>query len=301
MKDDKFPFLGGVYAASSTPMLPDLTCDVPELAKHCKDLLRRGCNGVVIFGTTGEGVSFSVNERKRILKALIEQGIPSEKLIIGASFCSVDEVVELSKEAIKYCCAAILIVPPFFYKKVDDHGIIAFYKEVIQQVASSELKILLYHIPQYSGVPFTISIIKSLYEKYPNHIIGLKESEGNLSLTKDVLTQIPNFKVFVGNDLQLPEAVRLGAAGGITGFANVFPELVCSLFRNHEKNDLEKHLKVIEEIKLILKEYSLFSAIKSIIAYQKGTSWLPMRPPLVSLSESQSQRMISSLKKLMII
>lgn len=73
----------GVYAAVLTPFNSDYTCNIDELVEHCKDLIDKGCQGVVLFGTTGEGQSLSLEFRKHIINSLIEKNIPANKIIVS--------------------------------------------------------------------------------------------------------------------------------------------------------------------------------------------------------------------------
>lgn len=269
----------GVYAAALTPMHEDFSCNCEALVDHCNDLLHRGCKGIVLFGTTGEGSSFSVTEREQAIKNVIRLGLAPEKLIIGICCCAIEDAIKLASVAIDQQCRAVLIAPPFFYKKVDDEGVINFYKKIIQSIDHSRLKILLYHIPQYSGIPITINIIQKLKQEFPSVVIGIKESEGNLAFTKEILSTFEDFQVFVGNELHISEAVQLGAGGGISGIANAYPELICSLYENRNET--------VKNIIQLLKKYPIFPAIKGLVKIQKGAAWHVVRPPLVALNEQQ--------------
>jgi 4-hydroxy-tetrahydrodipicolinate synthase len=269
--------LSGLFAASVTPMRHNFRCDFEALADHCKDLLVRGCDGVVLFGTTGEGPSFSLSERKEALKKVIELGLDPAKIIVGASFAALDDVIKLSKFACDAGCLALLIAPPFFYKKVSDEGVIAFYRQIILKV---KMPIILYHIPQHSGVAITLPVAEALYKEFPETIVGLKESEGNFSFAKELLAKLPGFSLFVGNEAHIREAMLLGAKGTICGLANIYPELILSLF---DKND-----KSIVELQHILKGYPIFPAIKCLVEKMKGAAFHQMRPPLMALSESDA-------------
>lgn len=282
------PF-SGVYAAALTPVNEDLRCHTQELENHCQDLIRRGCRGVVLFGTTGEGTSFSVDERANILKQVIELGVDPQKIILGISCCATEDVIKLISVAMDLGCAAVLVAPPFFFKHVDDAGVIAFYRQIIQSVDRSALRLLLYHIPQFSGVPITLNIIRVLQQEFPDSVIGIKESEGNLSFTKQILSEFSDFKLFVGNELQIAVAVQLGAAGGISGIANAYPELITSLY---DGGDQERVQRIVES----LTKYPIFSAIKSVVTSQKGAAWHFVRPPLVPLDETQRQALLATLK-----
>lgn len=278
----------GVYAASATPMHPDFSCDYQELASHCQDLIARGCNGVILFGTTGEGPSFSVEERKKALQAVIPLGVDPHRCIVGIACSAIEDAVEIARCAVECHYSAVMIVPPFFFKQVDDAGVIAYYREVIRRARHPDLKVILYHIPQFSGVPITLSSIQLLREEFPEIVVALKESEGNLNLTREVLKRFPGFKVFVGNELQISEAVQAGAAGAISGLANIFPELICALYQHGRDPQMPNRNEEVSRILEAIKRYPLFPAIKSLIETKKGARWQAMRPPLYPLDEAQN-------------
>lgn len=267
----------GIYAASLTPMHHDLSCDYDEWVIHCQELIKKGCKGVVLFGTTGEGPSFSVEERKQALKTLIEKGVDPQKIILGVMCSAIGDAAELARTASKQKCAAALIIPPFFYKDVSDEGVIAFYREVIYRAGDPRLKILLYHIPQYSGVRISLNVIQTLREEFPNNVVGIKDSEGNLPFIMSVIDLFPDFSVFAGKELLIPEAVQYGATGGISGIANTYPELICSLCE--PGNEHEKIDKLME----VYKGYrgmSFVPAMKAIMEDRRGSRWHNVRPPL---------------------
>jgi 4-hydroxy-tetrahydrodipicolinate synthase len=288
-------FFSGVFAATLIPMRADLSCDDQELARHCHDLMNRGCCGIALFGTTGEGSSFSVEERKQVMKDLIASGINPQRLILGISCSAISDAVHLAQAGLEANCLGVLVVPPFFYKNVTDEGVITFYREMIQRISNPSLRLILYHIPQLSGVPLNLSIIKALREEFPDIVIGMKDSEGNLPLIKEVLANCPGFKIFAGREYLLSEAVQLGAIGGISGMANVFPELLCSLYeygRNQKNPNRNLDIKRILEI---LQIYPIFPALKSLMEHKKGERWKALRPPLIPLTHQQKQALIGAL------
>ncbi|HUD01603.1 MAG TPA: dihydrodipicolinate synthase family protein [Rhabdochlamydiaceae bacterium] len=274
----------GIYAASLTPLHADLSCDYDAYAVHCKELIEQGCSGVVLFGTTGEGPSFSVAERQEGIQALVERGVDPKKIIVSVGCPSVEDTITLTQAALAAKCAAVLMTPPYFFKNVSDAGIIAFYREVIRKVNNPDLKIFLYHIPQFSGVRISLDVIRTLHEEFPTTVIGMKESEGNFELTSAVLKQFPNLQLLVGSEKMIADAVSLGATGGISGIANICPQLICSLYKSKERQP------EIEALSAVLKNYPFIPAIKSLLAQKKGSSWNMLRPPLVPLSSNESIR-----------
>lgn len=281
----------GVYAASLTPIHDDLSCNEKELARHCLDLIDRGCAGVVLFGTTGEGPSFSLKEKKRAIRRVIHKGVLPEQIIVGIIGCSTEEAISLASCAVDERCAAVLLSPPFFYKNVSEEGVIAFYREVINQVDSPDLKVILYHIPQLTGVPFPLSTIQALHNEFPDNIIGFKDSEGNLPLMREVRAALPELQVFVGNELYLTEATQFGASGAISGIANIYPELILSLHAFGRDSSLPNRNKEVNQLISTLSDFPLFPALKSLLEKQKGSAWHFLRPPLLPLTEEQREEL----------
>jgi 4-hydroxy-tetrahydrodipicolinate synthase len=265
----------GVYAASLTPLHADLSCNNEALTEHCIELINKGCKGVVLFGTTGEGPSFSVEEKKKTIKQVIANGLNPKQIIIGNGSACLADTIDLTLAALENHCLACLIAPPCFYKNVSEAGIIAFYRTLIQRIPNSQLQIILYHIPQYTGVPLTVPIVKTLCAEFPGIVVGLKESEGNLAFTQSILKEVPQCKVFVGSEKQIPDAVKFGASGSICGMANLWPELICSLYEN------DKRISELAELSSQFKNQPFIATCKAMLADKKNPNWSLVRPPLV--------------------
>lgn len=289
----------GVFAATLIPMRDDLACDDKELAAHCHELLARGCRGIALFGTTGEGASFPVEEKIRVMNTLIASGISPQCLILGICACAIEDAVQLAQASCQANCLATLVLPPFFYKKVQDVGVIAFYREMIQRVNHPALRLILYHMPQYSGVPLNRVVIETLRNEFHDIIMGIKDSEGNLALVQDILQHCPGMKIFAAREHLVSESIQLGATGVISGMANVFPELLGSLYEYGMNQQYPNHNSEVSRILEILKDYPIFAALKCILAHQKGKKkelWDVLRPPLVPLNSLLSQSLLDALK-----
>lgn len=285
----------GVYAAALTPIGDDYSCDWKELIAHCKELIARGCQGVVICGTTGEAPSFSVQEKIGIFEKIAASEIDSSKVIATNGGANIPDTVLFARALIEHRFPALLIAPPTFFKHVPEEGVIAYYRHVIEQIGDARLKILLYHIPQCTGVPITLKIAQILQSEFPEVVVGLKESEGNSALTKAVIDAIAGFKVFVGKETEIIEAVQYGAAGAICGLANLYPELICSLFVQGKKG----HCNNPDELATFfhaLDRLPFISAFKAVMEKRKGKSWHRLRPPLLPLSETEKREFFSRLK-----
>ncbi|MBS0626104.1 MAG: dihydrodipicolinate synthase family protein [Verrucomicrobia bacterium] len=261
----------GIYAAVLTPLKKDLSCDVEKLVQHSLGLIEKGCQGVALFGTTGEGPSFSTRERIDVLLRAVALGLDPKKILFGNAASSIDDTVEAAKAVCSVGCAALLAAPPCFYKNVKEEGVVSFYREIIRRSGDGRLKVILYHIPQFSGVPMTIPIIEKLVSEFSETIVGLKESEGNLPLAKAAIERFKNLMIYVGSEKMIVDAVRAGGAGSICGLANLYPELICSLLQK-EVNPPE-----IDQIFQGLKGLDFIPALKAELR------WHDVRPPLVKM------------------
>ncbi len=286
------PQFKGIYAASLTPLNGDLTCDYDAFADHCKDLIAQGCSGVVLFGTSGEGSSFSVAERQKGIQAIVDRGVDPKKIIVSVGCPSVEDTVQLTQTALFAKCAAVLMMPPYYFKNVSDAGIIAFYREVIQKVNNPDLKIFLYHIPQFSGVRISLDIIRTLKAEFPDTVIGMKESEGNFELVQAILKEFLHFQLLVGHETMIADAVSLGAAGAVSGIANICPQFICSLYKGKERQS------EIEAFMEILGSHHFISATKSVLEQKKGASWSLLRPPLSPLNSEDKLHFNKEFQKL---
>ena len=140
-----------------TPLDRDGGVDHSRFAAHAQRLLARGIDGVTPFGTTGEGQSFSLGERAAGLSALLAAGIPSDRIIAATGCAALTETIALTRQGAQSGCAACLVLPPFFFRDVSEDGLFAWYARVIEAVAHPGLRMLLYHIPQVTGVSHSVN------------------------------------------------------------------------------------------------------------------------------------------------
>lgn len=285
----------GVYAAVLTPMHADLMCNYEKLTSHCFDLVEQGCVGVALFGTTGEGASFSVKERLEALQYLIAEKFDPKRIILANGSSGIQDTIELGRESVRLGCAAFLVSPPSFYKNVSEEGVLLFYREVIQKIANPNLRLILYHIPQLSGIPISLHIIEKLRQEFPEIVMGIKESEENLPFTKNILESFPGFRVFVGKESQIIESVHLGGSGAICGIANLYPDLMCSLYKQGKKANAPNP-QAIEDIFRALKGLPFIAAAKALMEQRQGKSWSVVRPPLIPLTQIQRESFIAALQ-----
>jgi 4-hydroxy-tetrahydrodipicolinate synthase len=289
----------GIWPALLTPLTTDLAIDIPAFARHSNSLLDAGCMGVTPFGTTGEGPSFSVAERISAVDGLIAGGVPASRILVSTSCAALPDTVVLTRHAVQAGTRACLLLPPFFLKGVPDQGVIDAYSWVIDQVNDPRLRIVLYHIPQVSGVPLSHHVIKTLIQRYPQTIIGVKDSgcqrDTSLSFAKAFM---PPLEVWVGNEPDLQVMAAQGSVGAVSGVGNVLPHLLQRLVAQHDGPDAARDLQRVQDFIAILGGYGMTAAFKGIMSILTGEqSWRRVRPPLVALDDSEYARLMQQMKK----
>ncbi|PWK66446.1 dihydrodipicolinate synthase family protein [Aminobacter sp. AP02] len=168
----------GVFSAAATPINADLSPDHALLAKHCQRLLDEGCHGVALLGTTGEANSFSLGERKAMLESVVKAGVAANKLMPGTGVAAIPETIELTRHALSVGIDKVVMLPPFYYKGVSDDGLFDTYACILEGIADDRLKVVLYHIPQVSGIALSVELVGRLVEAFPKTVVGIKESKG---------------------------------------------------------------------------------------------------------------------------
>lgn len=283
----------GIWPALLTPLNADLSIDHSRLATHCKKLLASGCSGVTPFGTTGEGTSFSMAERKHAIDQLIKNGVPAAQIIVSTSCAALPETLALTRHAVNSGVHGCLMLPPFFIKGVSSEGIIDCYRYVLDGMADagllSQLRLYPYHIPQVSGVGLSHHVISLLKKMYPDTIVGIKDSQCDIAHSVALADAfMKDLTVYVGYEPDLPEMGRRGSTGAISGLANFMPRLVKRLVTEPDAPATPGDRDRVLQLLGLLDSYSLVPALKGVMAVLTGEeSWVRVRAPLVALNPDQ--------------
>lgn len=282
--------LSGVYAAAITPVDAEFKPDLDAIQNFMAFLADRACHGALILGTTGEGPSFSSSERYKIMQAAaeIKKIRPDFRLFAGTGTPSLRETIGLNQAAFELGYDAAVVLPPYYFRSANEAGLLAWFKEVIAQ-SVPEGKILLgYHIPQVSGVPFTVELLEKLYASFPNRFGGLKDSEGKLVVTRGFTEAFPDKLILVGSDRLLTDGLKAGASGSITALANLISPWLREIFdgfRSKDRSELQAKTNLARNV---LDQFAPFPAsIKYLIhAFAEFPLWSVV-PPLEPLDQQQ--------------
>ena len=289
----------GVLVPVLTPFTRSGEPDAGRFVAFCRWLLDQGADGLAIFGTTSEANSMSAGERMALLDRLIAAGIPAAKLMPGSGACSISEAATLARHAVEHGCGGVLMLPPFYYKGMPDEGLFAFIAGVADRVASSALKVYLYHIPPVAQVGFSLDLIARLIKAYPATVVGLKDSSGDWSNTAALLQNFPGFAVFPGSEVFLLDGLRKGAAGCITASGNVNVPGIRKVYQNWQGPQADALQAEITNVRKTIQAYPMVPALKAIVAhFHKDPDWAAVKPPMVPLDAAQASALLADLARI---
>lgn len=288
----------GTWPALLTPLQADLAIDHARFAAHALQLLAAGCGGVTPFGTTGEGTSFSVAERIAALEAMLAAGVPAQRCIVGTFAAALPDAVALTRHAVASGCHGCLVLQPFYYKGLGDAGIVDYFARLIDQVGDARLRLYLYHIPQIAGVGLSHGVVRALKSRYPETIVGIKDSAGDLAHALALADAfMPGVRTYVGHELHLPILARRGSTGAISGVANLLPRTVSALVEQADAAETPARLARVGDLLDRLRPFGAFAANKGVMALHSGDNgWLRVRPPLQGLDLAGLERLRTALE-----
>lgn len=286
--------LAGVYAAAVTPIKPDSTLDLESVPALFSFLASRGCHGAVLFGTTGEGPSFSPTERETLMRAAraARESMPGFRLIAGTGTPSLSESIELTKLAFDLGFEGVLVVPPYYFRKATDHGLFNWFQEVIRQGVPSDGYLLGYHFPNVAGIGFSIELLSRLKEAFPVQFAGLKDSSHDADLARNLgATFGTDLVVLTGTDSYLRLAMQNQAAGCITAPANIISsDLREAWDLINEGKDPAEPLARVKKQREILEKYPPFPpTLKALLHRLHGFPRWAVRPPLEAISAEMEE------------
>lgn len=289
----------GIYAAVVTPVETTGAISVERYCRHARWLLRQGCTGLGVFGTTSETQAFSVAERQAGLEAFLAAGLPAERLILGIGCCARSDTVALARHALANRVGRLLMLPPFFYKNNSDEGLYRAFAEVIEAVGDPRLRLLLYHFPQVSGVPVTRAVIERLVQRYPQTVVGIKDSSGDWQHTAGLIAAFPQLAIYSGADAQLLQNLEAGGAGTFSAAANLAAAASAAVLAAFERGDRAAALRALPLVTAVrdaLGRYPLIPGIKHVIGDgQHDAVWQTVRPPLVELDAASGAALLREL------
>ncbi len=297
--------LAGVYAAAVTPLRPETQegkadaspLDLESVPALMRFLASRGCHGIVLFGTTGEGPSFSPRERESLMRAACtaRDELPGFRLIAGTGTASLSETIELTRLAFDLGYEAALVVPPYYFRNATDDGLFNWFSELIRKAVPSDKFILGYHFPRVAGIGFSIELLARLKDAFPVQFAGIKDSSHDADLARALGEKFgTDLVVLTGTDTYLQMAMQNQAAGCITAPANVLSPGLREIWDGMQAGeDVSEAQARVDHQRHILEKYPPFPpALKALLHRLHSFPRWPVRAPLVDMAQDVEDRLV---------
>ena len=282
--------LHGVIAAIATAVDAKGEPDCARSTKLARFVLDNGCDGLNVLGTTGEATSFSLDQRKRVMTAYAESGLPLERMMVGTGAAAPADAIALTRHAAELGFAGALVLPPFYYKGVHDDGLVAYVDAILSATAAKPIPLYLYHFPAQSGLPWHVALIRRLLETFGERIVGLKDSSGDMTYAREAASIMPRFRVFPSTEAVLAEARAGVFAGCISATANLNADLCARAFRSGDAVALSEAVT----IRNLFNGKPLVPGIKMLLAHiHNDPEWANMQPPLSAFPAADRAAVVS--------
>ena len=279
----------GVYAASMSVINKDLTLDIKKTIEHAEMVIDQGCHGMAIFGSTGQAQLIPVAEKINLLNQLSISKY-KEKYLIGTGLNSLGETINLMRVAKSLDFNKFLIMPPAYYQ-YEDEDAISFYTKIIEALPESE--IVLYNFEKLCGYKFSIECVEELVKRFPEQIIGVKDSSYNLFEN----LKLDNFSILPGSESKLLKGLELGCSGIITATCNVTSELARKVYDDFIVGNDQTVNQKLCDVRNSFEKYNLISGLHTY--YSKHNQFYEnVLPPLNILNSQDEKELMENLEKL---
>jgi len=279
----------GIFAASLSIFNENLTLNTDKTILHAENLIHEGCHGIAIFGSTGQAQLIPISEKINLLNKLSTNKY-KDKYLIGSGLNSLGETINLMKISTSLGFTKFLIMPPAYYK-YGDIGVINFYSKIVEKIP--EAKIILYNFEKLCGYKFSVKCVEELAKKFPNQIIGVKDSSYNLYEN----LSIENFSVLPGSELKLLKGLGLGCAGIITATCNVTAPLARKVYDDFFAKKQQIHNEKLCNVRKVFDQFNLISGLHSFLM-NKNKIYENILPPLDLLNNNDRKKLVEDLRKL---
>lgn len=230
----------GAITAIVTPFLPTGEVDFEALKKLVEFQIKNGISAIVPCGSTGEAATMDEEEKKLVIKTVVETARKRVPVIAGAGSNDTQKAIKSSQIAKEAGADALLHVTPY-YNKPTPKGLVAHFKAI---AGSCDLPIILYNVPGRTGSNVTAETTLKIAKEVPQ-VVGVKEASGNIGQIMDIIKGASkSFSVLSGDDSMTFPLMALGGDGIISVAANEIPKAMSSLTKAALEGNWEKARKL---------------------------------------------------------
>ena len=279
----------GIYAASMSVLNENLTLNIDKTIDHAEMVIDQGCHGAAIFGSTGQAQLIPISEKINLLNKLATNKY-KDKYLIGTGLNSLGDTINLMRVAKSLNFEKFLIMPPAYYL-YGDSEVIDFYSKIVEAIPES--KIILYNFEKLCGYKFSVECVKELVKRFPNQIVGVKDSSYNLFEN----LKLDNFSVMPGSESKLLKGLELGCSGIITATCNATAGLARKVYDDFGKGTPQTVNEKLCEVRGEFEKYNLISGLHTFYK-KKENIYENLLPPLRVLDAKSEKELIKNLERL---
>ena len=268
--------LRGALAAVVTPLRDD-AFDAAAVGPYTDFLAGHGLDGVLVLGTTGEGVLFSPDERREIANAFIDAARGRLQVAVHCGAQTTRDTALLAEHAAAAGADAVAVIaPPYF--ALDNDELLTHFEAAGR--ACAPLPFYLYEFEARSGYAIPLAVVERLRERAPN-LAGMKVSDSPWERLEPYLVE--GLDVFVGAEALLERALAAGAAGAVSGLASSFPDAVVPLVREPTPEAGER----AAGLRAQLARFPFHAASKAALGFRGVPVGPEVRAPLRGLTDAE--------------
>ena len=285
----------GIFASLTTPFVKG-EISPEKFKENIRKYNDFDLAGYVVLGSAGECVYLSDDESEKLLEAVKETAVTGRKIVAGTASESTKITLELTNKMAAFGIDAALIRTPSYFTPSMTCDVLK--KHYLSIADKAKVPIMIYNVPQYTGVSVDIPLIVEL--SHHPHIMGLKDSSGNLIFASELIAQVdPSFAILLGAGGILLSGLIMGASGGILSLASVAPGECATIYRLYQEGRIEEarklQINLIPVNKAITKTLGI-AGLKyalDLLGYYGGDP----RSPLLPLDENKKEEMKDIIKK----
>jgi 4-hydroxy-2-oxoglutarate aldolase len=271
----------GIFPALTTPFAEDGSVSFFAVKENIRLYNKTNIAGYVVLGSTGEAVMLSREEAESVLIAAKEAADPHKILIAGTGAESTAETITRTKRAAALGYKFALVKTPYYYKPAyRPENYIHHYRAVAD---ASPIPILLYSVPQFTGIALDTPEILTLAE-HPN-IVGIKDSSAVIQRVSEVVGSAPSrFHLVTGGAAVIYPALVVGARGAILALASALPEKCVELYELFQSGQHDRAKTLQHQLALASKRIASENGIAGLKfamelrGYYGGAPRLPLLP-----------------------
>ena len=296
--------LRGIIVPMITPLAAADELDEPGLERLVDHLVAGGVHGLFLLGTCGEGPSLSGRLRRRLVTRVCAQVDGRISVLVGITDTCHAESLALAAHAAEAGADAVVLAPPFYYP-VSQAELLAYSQRLAREVP---VPLVLYNMPSLTGVSFEPATVRALLDEPA--LVGVKDSSGDLDYfrqVREITRQRSDWTLLVGPEHLLAEAMKLGGDGGVSGGANIWPQLFVAVYDAATAGRDDQVAQLMEKVVCLGRTYrtgrvhvsSVIQGLKTSVSVLGIASGL-MAPPLEAPSADAVRQIAAIIESLCI-